>query len=147
LDVENEYKSNVQEENQQYEFYEPLAQIFGKGTAVASATATKKRAPKLDVGPVDDDLKALGNVDLALYTGQFTRDESAGIDLLLVGNLNQNQVTKFVTELEQKEGKEIRYVILSADEFAYRQKINDRFIAGVIAAKKQILVDKYNVFE
>jgi hypothetical protein len=135
------------EVNQQYEFYEPLAQIFGKGTAVASTTATKKRAPKLDVGPVDDDLKALGNVDLALYTGQFTRDESAGIDLLLVGNLNQNQVTKFVTELEQKEGKEIRYVILSADEFAYRQKINDRFIAGVIAAKKQILVDKYNVFE
>lgn len=135
------------EVNQQYEFYEPLAQIFGKGTAVASATTAKKRAPKLDVGPVDDDLKALGNVDLALYTGQFTRDESAGIDLLLVGNLNQNQVTKFVTELEQKEGKEIRYVILSADEFAYRQKINDRFIAGVIAAKKQILVDKYNVFE
>ncbi len=134
------------EVNQTYEFYKPLSEIFGKDVTRTTRTS-KKKLPNTEGVPHTDDLKALGNIDLALYTGQFTRDESAGVDFLIVGNVNHNQVAKFVTELEQKEGKEIRYAVLSPDEFTYRQKINDRFIVAVTGAKKQILVDKYNVFE
>lgn len=136
------------EVNQSYEFYKPLSEIFGIAVREDGIKRpAKKRTAQANTGPADDELKALGNLDLAVLSGQFTRDESAGIDLLLVGNVNNNQVSKFVAELEQREGKEIRYAVLSADEFAYRQKINDRFIVAVSAAKKQVLVDKYNVFE
>ena len=128
------------EVNQSYEFYQPLSEIFGKNAAGSTVAPTSGKKPQ------DDDLKALGNIDVALYTGQFTRDETSGIDFLLVGNVNQTQVSKYVAELEEKEGKEIRYAVLSPADFDYRQKIKDRFISNVMAAKKQILVDKHNIF-
>jgi hypothetical protein len=130
------------EVNQEFEFFQPLSEIFGKGAGVTAKKA-KTDATKAE----DDALKALGNVEVALLTGQFTRDESSGIDLLIVGNVNENQVHKYVAELEKQEGKEVRYVILSPSDFDYRVKIKDRFITTVLASKKQVLADKNEVLE
>lgn len=129
------------EVNQTYEYYKPLSAMFNK-TGKRATTAKVKT----DGAAANDDLKLLGNVDIALFTGQFTRDESSGVDFLIVGNVNQNQVDKYVAELERKENKQIRYAILSKDDFEYRQKIKDRFIVTVMAAKKQVLLDKYDIF-
>jgi hypothetical protein len=130
------------EVNQKYEFFEPLSEIFGAGTGKKTAVSPVAKAQTEQ----EESLKALGNIDLALYTGQFTRDESSGIDFLIVGNVNQNQVNKYVADLEAKEGKEIRYAIFSSSDFEYRQKIKDRFVANIMSAKKQILIDKFNIF-
>lgn len=126
------------EVNQKYEFYEPLAAIFGGGKMTAQKTS------KADMS-VEDEYKALGKVDLVVYTGQFTRDERAGIDLLIVGNVNTNALDKFIAELESKEGKELRYTVMSADDFRYRRQIKDRFVSGIVEAKKQVVFDKQNL--
>src|SRR5213592_3087840 len=62
------------EVNQKYEYFEPLQQIFGGGVK-----KVKKSDPSDANGDgiVESDLKAIGHVDLAVYTGQFTRDNSA----------------------------------------------------------------------
>lgn len=130
------------EVNQKYEYYQPLSEIFGN-KAVASGSTTAMQTP---VGKLDEEFKALGNIEVAIYTGQFTRDESSGIDVLLVGNVNQNQVNKYIADLEAQEGKEIRYALMTPSDFEYRRKIRDRFIATVASSKKQVLVDKYNIF-
>jgi len=124
------------EVNQKYEYYKQLAIIFGGG----KVGKTDKTSTTEDKGEVT--IKSLGNVELALYTGQFTRDESSGIDLLIVGDINQTKLGKFISELEAKEGKEIRYTVLTDDEFRYRQQVKDRFLSNVLASKKQILIDK-----
>jgi hypothetical protein len=138
------------EVNQNYDYYQPLAEIFG-GAAPASTKKNKKTVTKAakaaPTNPVAESLKALGNVELALYTGQFTRDESSGIDFLLVGDINQTQLNKYIAELEQKEGKEIRYTVMTLDDFRYRQQVKDRFIANVMSAKVQVLADKHNIFD
>lgn len=126
------------EVNQEYEFYEPLRAIFGGGEK-AVVTTDKKSGQA-------NELKALGNVDILLYTGQFTRDDRPGVDLLIVGNTNANAVQKFVTELERQEGKELRYTVMSLADFRYRRQIKDRFLSGVLAAKKQILIDRHHEF-
>jgi len=123
------------EVNQAYEYYEPLLTIFGSGK---KGTARKTPAAKVTD---TDDLKALGHVDLAIYTGQFTRDESAGVDLFLVGDVNMNAVNKFIAELEAKEGKDLRFTVMTVSDFSYRKQIKDRFIAQLLGAKKQVLVD------
>jgi predicted transcriptional regulator len=129
------------EVNQSYEYYKALQSIFGEEelavetSTVANQTDNEHRA-----------IKSLGNIDLALYTGQFTRDETAGIDFMLVGDVNQAKLNKFISELEAKEGKEIRYTVMSLKEFRYRDQIKDRFLANVMEAKKQILVDKHGIF-
>lgn len=127
------------EVNQSYEFYEPLLAIFGQGSGkvridkakVADKTATER-----------EKIKALGNVEVALYTGQFTRDESSGVDFLLVGDVNHHAIQKFIKELEEQEGKEVRYALMAVDEFDYRRQVKDKFITTVLGAKKQILIDK-----
>ncbi len=140
------------EVNQEFEHYAPLRQIFGqpgaKVTTKKSSTGTTSTTTVASSGSTadhHDKFKGLGNVELAIFTGQFTRDERSGIDLLVVGDINQNALQKFVTELETQEGKDIRYTHMPSQEFAYRRDIKDRFITIVLESKKQVLVDKNNI--
>jgi hypothetical protein len=147
------------EVNQTYEYYRPLREIFGQGGPVAAAEPVAPTADGKTPAPTKksavnaggatnverDKIKALGNVEVALYTGQFTRDESSGIDVLIVGDVNQHALGKFMTELEAQEGKEIRYTVMPSPEFNYRMQIKDRFISTVLTAKKQVLIDKNSI--
>jgi predicted transcriptional regulator len=129
------------EVNQDYEYYPPLKQIFGGG--VKKKAPTKMAQVEEEAGMLD--LKSVGHVDLALYTGQFTRDETPGIDFLIVGEVNPNALQKYVNELEAQENKSIRYAVMSLPDFRYRQQIRDRFVTAVTQAKKQVLVDEHNL--
>jgi len=138
IDSDNNNNKLYYEVNQKYDFYAPLAEIFG---------GAKTQVAAKPISDVDykDELKPLGRVDLALYTGQFTRDESTGIDVLFVGDINDHAMQKFIAELEKKEGKEIRYTSMSLEDFKYRLQVKDRFINNVIDAKKQVLVDSHDL--
>jgi predicted transcriptional regulator len=137
------------EVNQTYEYYVPLKTIFGQSGAVTTddvvAQPTVAKQADNTSNPERDKIKTLGNVEVALYTGQFTRDETSGIDILIVGDLNQHALQKFITELEGQEGKEIRYTVMPPQEFNYRRQIKDRFISTVLGSKKQIIIDKNGI--
>lgn len=128
------------EVNQDYDYYHALAAIFGD----QKASPAKVIKPKMDDAT---DITSVGNVELALYTGQFTRDESAGIDVLIVGDVNHTKTEKFISELETQEGKELRYAVMPRKEFEYRRQVKDRFINAVLGAKSQVLVDKHKLLE
>jgi predicted transcriptional regulator len=127
------------EVNQTYEYYDPLRAIFGQS---GSKTQTDKAKIADKATTEREKIKSLGNVVVALFTGQFTRDESSGVDFLLVGDVNHHALQKFIKELEEQEGKEVRYTLMTAEEFDYRRQVKDKFITTVLTAKKQILVDK-----
>lgn len=127
------------EVNQDYEHYKALAAIFG-GQKLATPATEESGGDGMKA------LKAIGNVELALLTGVFTRDDTVGVDFLVVGDINQTQLDKYVADFEVKEGKEIRYTSMTPADYRYRKQINDRFLATVIGAKKQILVDKQGEF-
>lgn len=127
------------EVNQKYEYYDALSAMFGTEPTKETVPKTEVTAKKKDEL---HDLRSLGRVDLALYTGQFTRDESSGIDFLVVGDINQTKLAKYIEELEAKEGKELRYTVMSDREFNYRRQVKDKFLSNVLAAKKQVLIDK-----
>ena len=139
------------EVNQNYEHYTPLAMIFGglaeaKTAAEAEAatpakTAKPKAAPVASEHPLAKAARTVGKVDMVILSGQFTRDESAGIDVLLVGDINQNKADKFIAELEKTENKELRYTTMTTNNYQYRLQIHDRFISGVLGAKKQIIIN------
>ena len=134
------------EVNQKFEYYEPLAAIFGDG--VMSVKKTKKAAVSPGgeiVVNQEQEVAKLGNVSLAFLTGWFTRDNSAPVDFFLVGDFNRTKVDNYMKELETTENREIRYVIFSDDDFVYRRQINDRFTITALEAKKQILVDRDSV--
>jgi hypothetical protein len=143
------------EVNQEYEYYQPLAVIFGgvKPAPVTEKTAKKGKAAAKEVKtaevapehPLAKAVRGTGRVDLAILTGQFTRDEVSGIDVLIVGDVNQAKAAKFITELEQAENKELRYTVIPLDNYQYRVQINDRFIGNVLASKKQVIINNQNL--
>ena len=133
ISSENTNNRLYYEVNKSFQFYEPLSQIFASGSAVSSED---------DVNEATAGLKSLGNIDLALYTGQFTRDERSGVDFVVVGDINQTQLAKYVSDLEEKEGKAIRYTVMTKDEFIYRKQVNDRFLVTLLESKVQVIIDR-----
>jgi predicted transcriptional regulator len=129
------------EVNQKFEYFEPLTEIFGNGVT----STVKKTAESEGEDSIDADMRAIGHIELAVLTGQFTRDETSGVDMLFVGQVNQNALQKYVDDLEVKEKKSLRYTSMSLKDFQYRQQIRDRFAVAIHQAKKQVLVDTHNL--
>ena len=133
------------EVNQKFEYYEPLQQIFGGGLKKSPKKAVAAGGAGADGAAAETDLRAVGHVDLAVLTGQFTRDDTAGVDFLIVGEVNPNALQKYVDELEAKENKSLNYAVMSLADFRYRQQIRDRFATAIRQAKKQVLVDEHGL--
>lgn len=141
------------EVNQEYEFHKPLAQIFG-GMAIEDEEkpakkgdkSTKPKASEIAAEhPLSKALRGTGHVELAILTGQFTRDDSSGVDVLVVGDVNQSKIANFIEELEAAENKELRYTVMPTSTYRYRVEINDRFITGILAAKKQVIISSQDL--
>jgi len=149
------------EVNQAFEHYQALFSIFaGKkskpvkqvtaDTPATDATGTITQEPeKTSESTVKDPFaKAIakaGNIRLAVYTGQFTRDESTGVDMVIVGDVNYSALENLIAELEENEKKELRYSIFTPDEYIYRQQVNDKFVLQLHDAKKIILINRDNL--
>lgn len=125
------------EVDQKYQFYAPLRSIF---TNITISEPVLQEA-KEDSGTIKK-LRATGNVQLAFLTGVFVRDQSAGTDLFIMGDVNRARVAKLVAELEKDEGREVNFTVMSVEDYKYRLGMNDRFLAGVLGAKKILLIDE-----
>lgn len=123
------------EVNQKYPHYKALRSIF------TNKKAMQKSEVKLPEGGVAGKLGELGAVELAIMTGRFTRDNGAGVDLLIVGDVNRTRLAKLVDELQREEGHEIDYAVFDPDEFDYRISVKDRFVSGVLDSKKTVAID------
>ena len=139
------------EVNQNYEKYAALVSLFKKGSApVKSSSKAKKKPSKAPTpaeisGGLSDDERALGDVELVVLSGIFTRDRRAPVDLLIVGNVTPASQATYVTKLESAIDSEIKYVVLTRSEFNYRRQIKDRFVTLMLGAKLAVKVDKQNV--
>lgn len=130
------------EVNQKYENFDALKVLFGasKAPVAKDASATTKAE-----GDMISTIKGLGSVDLLIYMGSFTQDQLTGIDVLVVGDVNKTQVHNFVADLEDEEGREIKYAVMPTDEFKYRRDVNDRFITMVDSARKTVIHDPHGL--
>ena len=134
------------EVNQRFKYYKPLQEIFGGGLKKSVKKPVAGTDGSIaDVSAAETDLRSVGHIDLAVLTGQFTRDNSTGVDFLIVGEVNPNALQKYVDELEAKENKAIRYAVMSLPDFRYRQQIRDRFATAIHKSKKQVLVDEHGL--
>ena len=81
-------------------------------------------------------------VDCAFIYGSFAEDSQradSDIDVLIIGQPDENAVLNKIEELERKLQREINYNIYSAKEFKVRGDKKDSFITNVIKGKKIVL--------
>ncbi|MDP2709541.1 MAG: winged helix-turn-helix domain-containing protein [bacterium] len=87
-------------------------------------------------------LQSTGKVKLLILTGIFVNNQSALIDMLLVGKFNKIKLAKLIKELETELGKEINFTVFDPQEFKYRRDITDIFLYGILEGKKMVVIDE-----
>jgi predicted nucleotidyltransferase len=80
-------------------------------------------------------LSKLKGIRYALVYGSFAsgeETESSDIDLLIVGNLSEEEVLKAVSQVEKEVGREINYILWNDKEFSYRVKNRHHLLADIV---------------
>lgn len=78
----------------------------------------------------------MGTVDFLLVSGAFLK-KSGPVDLLLVGEVNREDLEKFLDTLETEEP--IKFSILTTEDFVYRVKCRDQFILDLVQDPENII--------
>lgn len=139
---ENSNNKLYYEVNQEYVHYEPLRQIF-----VAATPESKALKEVETVGDWTSRLKPLGDVRVAILSGQLVHGSEAEVDVVLAGSINKTQAKKFIRELEEDEGKQLNYAVMEYQDFYYRLSIKDRFVMSVITTKHTVIADAEQVLK
>ncbi len=119
--------------NEDFTFFRELKSLINK--------AAPDSLPKFE-----RKIKRVGQIKLLVTTGVFINYSEARVDLLVVGEkINLNRFTKLIKDVESELGQEIRYIILSNQEFVYRYDMFDRFLRDVLESPHQKIINRLKI--
>lgn len=91
-------------------------------------------------------LEKAGRIKAVLLAGTFMNDLEGRVDLLVVGDkVRPGHLDRIVKGIESDMGKDIRYVLLSGADFAYRLGMNDKLVRDILDFPHEALVDKLGI--
>lgn len=90
---------------------------------------------------IDDLKKKIGKPELILLTGIFTGDQRAQTDILIVGDVKERSLARLIKQYEKDTGAEVRYTIMSIDEFEDRRHMMDKFLYSLFETTHTKVVD------
>lgn len=102
----------------------------------------------LKFSPVSDEFlqkeaKKIGNVKALIVAGMLVHAEKARAEIILIGDkISEKKAEKFLRAIEAHAAKELRYVLMTTDEFIYRKKMFDRFVLDVLEFPHRMVVNK-----
>ena len=80
----------------------------------------------------------MGDVDLMVLSGIFIGKDSP-VDLLIVGDIDKNQLQKYLAE-SSKGKKDVKFTIISKKDFLYRLECKDKFVHDMVADSKNLVM-------
>ncbi|MDR0591331.1 MAG: winged helix-turn-helix domain-containing protein [Candidatus Nomurabacteria bacterium] len=69
------------------------------------------------------------------------------VDMLVVGNDYDGQLSKWASLIEKKHDQPLNYMILSAEDFYYRLSVKDRLITDVVASGMKVIIDDSSILK
>jgi len=88
------------------------------------------------------EIKNLGKIKFLVLSGIFVDDKGAKTDFLLVGSIDKKKLDGLIKKIEKNFDQEIRYTIMTPQEFKYRNQITDKFLFEVLEGKKIVVIDE-----
>jgi hypothetical protein len=83
---------------------------------------------------------------MIILSGIFTGEWDEGLDILIIGDkVKERPLRERVRSLEAEIGKEIRYALLSSEDFYYRLNMNDKLVRDVIDYPHSVVLDRLNI--
>lgn len=109
-------------------FYE-LLRMTGKSAGLGGCLLTEQ--------------SKIGKIRFAAIALRYLLGEKASeseVDLLMVGKANLEELKKLVLEVEQQNGREINYTVMTEEEFNFRKKRKDHFIQNILLQPHLVLI-------
>lgn len=98
----------------------------------------------LDDAEMKKRLRKVGTVKLAIATGVFVQEQDARLDLLVVADkVKPALLHGVVKDLEALIGSELRYTLLSSEDFRFRLSVRDRLLRDVLEHTYTVLINTY----
>lgn len=98
-------------------------------------------------GELTQILKKIKNIELAFIFGSYAQkkeDSSSDVDLMIIGQPDENELIKPIRDLELQIDREINYHIYSKEDFNKKVQHKDSFIKNVIQKPKIFLIGNKN---
>jgi hypothetical protein len=93
-----------------------------------------------------DRIRSAGTLKMVILSGIFIGEWESLLDVFIVGDrMKEKKLREEVRKLESEIGKEIRYTLLSTDEFFYRLNLNDKLVRDVLDYPHSIAFDKLDI--
>lgn len=127
----SEPKANVRyfKANKDYPLYEELKSIVFKTVGV--------------LGSIRDIFQNMGGVEYCFMYGSFAKDEQnsvSDVDLVIVGDVDEDIVIKKLDRLEQVLKREINYKLYAMNDLRRALRNREPFISAVVRDKKIMVV-------
>lgn len=87
-----------------------------------------------------------GKLKLVIGAGVFIQNPDSRVDLLIVGDeIKENTLKNTISILESEIGKQLRYTVLTVQDFKYRIGVYDRLVRDILDYPHQIFLDRIGV--
>jgi hypothetical protein len=87
--------------------------------------------------------RGMGGIKLLVLSGSFIGEREGVLDILIAGDhMKEHLIKNAISLLEAESGKEMRYMILSTDEYLYRRHVRDKFIREVMDFTHKEIVNR-----
>lgn len=131
--------------NQRFKYYLPLRVIFA-GVKIGDGISVDKKTSDIDKWQSElSDIQK--EVELLVLFGVLADDPKSNIDMLLVGDNYEHKLSEWASNIENKEGCELNYMILSMEDFYYRYTTQDTFIKGLFESSHKVIFDKEDLLK
>lgn len=86
-----------------------------------------------------------GKIKLLIVAGVFIQQPDSRIDMLVVGDhLKERVLEKVLKEIESEVGTEIRYTVLTTDDYEYRLGMCDKLVRDVLDFPHEVIIDRFS---
>ncbi len=91
-------------------------------------------------------VRGVGTIRMIILSGIFMAEWEDRLDILIVGDkVKERMLRERVRGLESEIGKEIRYALLTSEDFYYRLNMNDKLVRDVLDYPHTVVLDRLNI--
>lgn len=91
-------------------------------------------------------MRGIGTLRMIILSGIFMGGWEDRLDILVVGDkVKERLLRERIRNLESEIGKEIRFALLSSEDFFYRLNMNDKLVRDVLDYPHAIVLDRLNI--
>lgn len=90
-------------------------------------------------------LQDVGRIQYLSIMGYFVDDPTSAVDLFIIGTLPKKHLRKMLDDFNKQFGEELRYTVMTTQEYKYRRDVTDKFLFTLLNNKQVVVIDKLDL--